>query len=320
MKDAPIGNFDGDGLGREPNNLAAVGSLTGYRTLRWGRHLDLIITDQHSYRSEDPSGRSEASVFSSDDFPNLVPEEAVEILDAGRTYGGGHAPGAIRYGETEVANFRKDGMPQSILGAQQRKWFLDNLRASRATWKVWGNSNGTLDTRVDPQNLPAGLTKPWPGAGYATFGFGDYSSAYVERAAIYDVVRDSGITGFVTVSGDRHSFWAGLAARALPPEAFEPVGAAFITGSLSAPGLVEALEHNLPKDHPLRALYLTDVPGEERPRPAVNMLLRHGALLSRVSVQPRPRARAPRFESRAGAAPLVPRLGRSWLCGAARVG
>jgi alkaline phosphatase D len=88
-------------------------------------------------------------------------------------------------------------------------------------------------------------------------------------------VRDSGITGFVTVSGSPQLL-AGLAARSLPPQAFEPVGAAFITGSVSAPGLVEALEHNLPKDHPLRALYLTDVPGEERPRPAVNMLLRHG--------------------------------------------
>ena len=89
VKDAPIGNFDGDGLGQEPNNLAAIGSLTGYRSLRWGRHLDLIITDQHSYRSEDPSGRPEASAFSSNDFPELVPQEAIEILDAGRTYAGG---------------------------------------------------------------------------------------------------------------------------------------------------------------------------------------------------------------------------------------
>ena len=31
-----------------------------------------------------------------------------------------------------------------------------------ATWKVWGNSLGTLDWRADPQNLPAGLTEPWP--------------------------------------------------------------------------------------------------------------------------------------------------------------
>jgi alkaline phosphatase D len=78
----------------------------------------------------------------------------------------------------------------------------------------------------------------------------------------------------VTVSGDRHSFWAGLAAKDLPPAAFEPVGVAFITGSVSAPGLVEAYEHRFPKDHPLRALYSAEVAG--RTRPTVNLLLRHG--------------------------------------------
>ena len=43
-----------NGLGLEPNNLAAIRSLIGYRALRYGKHLDLIITDQHSYRSPDP--------------------------------------------------------------------------------------------------------------------------------------------------------------------------------------------------------------------------------------------------------------------------
>jgi alkaline phosphatase D len=78
--------------------------------------------------------------------------------------------------------------------------------------------------RADPQNLPGHLTKPWLGAAYAGFGGGDHSSAYVERGEIYDFVRDHGITGFATVAGDRHSFWAGLAAKALPPKPFEPVG------------------------------------------------------------------------------------------------
>jgi alkaline phosphatase D len=78
------------------------------------------------------------------------------------------------------------------------------------------------------------------------------------------------------VAGDRHSFWAGLAAASLPPQPFEPVGVAFITGSISAPGLVEAYEHSLPKTHPLRALYLADLPGETHPQPAINMLMRRG--------------------------------------------
>jgi alkaline phosphatase D len=174
-----------------------------------------------------------------------------------------------------VPNFRKEEPAQTLLGPAQKAWFLDRLRTSKATWKVWGCSLGTLDWRADPQNLPAGLTKPWPGAGYAAFGGGgDWGSAYTERAEIYDAVREAGLTGFVTVSGDRHSFWAGLSSKALPPAKFEPVGVAFITGSVSAPGLVEAYEHRFPKDHPLRALYMPEVNG--RLQPAINLLLRHG--------------------------------------------
>src|SRR5581483_4745278 len=256
VTDAPITSFDEDGFGQEPNNIAAVQSLTGYRAMRWGRNVELIITDQHSYRSHEPTSRPEAHALSSPDFPELIPQEAVEILDAGREYASGHAPSSIRLGQTEVPNFRREEPVQTILGRTQKAWFLERLRSSQATWKVWGNTEGTLDFRADPQNLPPGLTRPWPGQGYAGFGGGDYGSAYRERAEIYDFIREHGITGFATVAGDRHSFWAGLAAKELPPREFEPVGIAFVTGSISAPGIVEALEHKLAKDHPLRALYL----------------------------------------------------------------
>jgi len=57
VTDAPVTKFDDHGLGQEPNNLAAIGSLKGYRSLRWGQNVELIITDQRSYRSEDPTDR-----------------------------------------------------------------------------------------------------------------------------------------------------------------------------------------------------------------------------------------------------------------------
>lgn len=275
VADTAITRFDAHGLGQESNNLTALASLTGYRAMRWGRHVELIITDQRSYRSEDPAGRPEAREFSSNDFPELFPQEALEILDAGSAYAGGKPPEAIRFGERQIPNFRKQEPPQTLLGAEQKEWFLNRLKTSTATWKVWGNTMGTLDFRADPQNLPAGLTT-WPGAGYAGSNSADHSTAYLERAEIYSFVRGEGITGFATVAGDRHSFWAGLAAGALPPKPFEPVGIAFIVGSISAPGLVEALEYKLPKDHPLRALYLVQRPEAARPQPAINMLLRHG--------------------------------------------
>ena len=274
--DTPITAFDGHGLGQEPNNLAAIGSLRGYRALRWGRHVELIVTDQRSYRSEEPADRPEAKPLASDDFPQFIPQHALEILDAGRSYNGGRPPDSIRFGSTEIPNFCKERPPQTILGAEQKAWFLGRLGSSPATWKIWGNTTATLDMRADLQNLPEGTAKPWPVPGYAAFAGADHSTAYVERGEIYDFVQQRGITGFATVAGDRHSFWAGLAAKSLPPKPFVPVGVAFVTGSISAPGVIEALEHTLPKDHPLRALYLGQGPGDHRPQPTMNMLLRHG--------------------------------------------
>ncbi len=274
--DTPVLAFDRHGLGEERNNLLAINSLKGYRALRWGRNVELIVTDQRSYRSEDPLGRSEADAFNSSDFPEFVPEEAIEILDAGRTYNGGQPPATIRYGAREIPNFQKEAPPQAILGFEQKQWFLERLKSSNATWKVWGNTTATLEMRADPQNLPPNLTRPWPVAAYAGFANGDHSNAYVERAEIYDFVRDHGITGFATIAGDRHSFWAGLAAKALPPRPFEPVGIAFVTSSISAPGEIEAIEHVFPKEHPLRPLFLGQASTDNTPQPTLNLMLRHG--------------------------------------------
>jgi alkaline phosphatase D len=280
VADAPVTRFDEHGLGQEPNNLAAIGSLRGYRSFRWGRHVEIIITDQRSYRSEEPTSRPESRLLSSGDFPGLVPEEVLEILDAGNAFNGGHPPKFIRCAGADVPNFRESAPPTTILGAEQKAWFMERLRGSKATWKIWGDTVATLDMRADPQNLPSASSMPWPGEGYAGFdasyGAGDHSTACVERGEIYDFVRDNGITGFTTVSGDRHSFWAGLAAKALPPKPFEPVGIAFIVGSISAPGMIEALEHSLPLEHPFRQLFLGQAPTDHSLQPTLNLLLHHG--------------------------------------------
>jgi len=206
-----------------------------------------------------------------------MPEDAAQILDGGRTFNHGNPPAEITFNETRVPNPRKDAPPQTILGSKQKAWFKDRLRKSRATWKIWGNSEGAPDSRSDPQNLPAGLTKEsWPKTTYAAMSGGDYGTAYRERAEIYDLVRDEKITGFAIVSGDRHSFWAGYATSELPPGKFDPVGLSFVGASLSSAGTMEALEHGFKKDPPLRPLFLADRPGAARPDWTHNMLLKHG--------------------------------------------
>src|SRR5215471_7259007 len=261
VMDAPITVFDEHGLGQETNNLAAINSLKGYRSLRWGRNVELISTDERSYRSEDPGTKFDDAAFFNKDYSQFVPEEVLEILDGGRDYNGGKPPETIRFGDKQVPNLRKADPAQTILGAEQKAWFLERLRNSKATWKIWGSTTATLDARADPQNLPAGMVaSPWPGAGYASFGGGDVSCAYQERGEIYDFIRQHEITGFATVAGDAHSFWAGLSAKSLPPKPFDPVGVAFVTGSISAPGTVEAMEHSQHKEDPLQVLFLAQGP------------------------------------------------------------
>ncbi|MBS0388972.1 MAG: alkaline phosphatase D family protein, partial [Proteobacteria bacterium] len=274
VSNVPIASLDADGFGDEINNRIAVGSMTGYRALRFGPHVELILSDFHSYTMEVPIGRPGADALFDDAFAGLIPQEALEILDAGSAYNSGNPPAEIAFGSQKVPNFRKSEPPFTMLGHVQKAWLKQQLTSSKATWKIWGATNGTLDARTDPQNLPPGVTKPWPGAGFATYGVVDFSVALRERAEIYDTVRDAGVEGFVVVSGDRHSFWAGYAAGALPPARFEPVGISFITGSLSAIGEAEALEHGM-KDHPLRPLFVVNRDGAA-PEATENLLFRHG--------------------------------------------
>ncbi|HVD61899.1 MAG TPA: alkaline phosphatase D family protein, partial [Gemmatimonadaceae bacterium] len=269
-------SFDDNGLSTEPNNLIAINSLKGYRTLRYGKNLDVIITDQHSYRSPDPFSDPSLGKLGGDEFIGMFPESGMRLLDGGRAFNGGNPPAEIGFNDAHVPNPQRNAPPQTILGVEQRAWLKNKLKSSSATWKIWANSQGTLDHRVDPQNLPAGLTKEsWPANQYASAGGGDYGTAYMERADIYNTVRDAKVTGFAIVSGDRHSFWAGYASAELPPGKFEPVGLSFIGGSLVSPNTMEAYEHNLPKNIPLRPLFLADREGA-KPEWTFNMLLKHG--------------------------------------------
>ena len=277
VKDVPITEFDSNGLGVEPNNLTAINSLRAYRSLQYGRHLDLIITDQYSFRSASPFNDPSLATLGGDEFIGMSPESLMQVLDGGRAFNGGNPPAEIRFNDAHIPNPQRNAPPQTLLGAEQKAWFKERLKSSTATWKIWGNSQGTLDSRADPQNLPEGLTREsWPKNAYASMGPPDYGLAFTERAEIYRLIRDAKVTGFAIVSGDRHTFWAGYAAAELPPGKFEPVGLSFIGASLVSPGTMEAMENaKFLKDAPLRPLFLADKEGA-KPEWTYNLLVRHG--------------------------------------------
>ncbi|HTU64983.1 MAG TPA: alkaline phosphatase D family protein [Steroidobacteraceae bacterium] len=266
VTNAPITAFDAAGFAREPNNIAAVDSLRIQRSFRYGRNTELILTDNRSYKTADV----DLGDFSPDEFPQFSDEDAARILDDGRAYAGGKPPATVHFAGKDLPNPQKDAAPQSYLGIEQRAWLIDKLRASKAPWKVWGHSFGTLAWRSDLQNLPTGLGPSWPGKGYGLINGGFYA----EHAEIFGAVRKHGITGLAIVAGDKHSFWAGLACADLPPRDYDPVAVEFVTGSISALGMAEASPYAIKPDHPLRALYLVGT--KESFVPSINFTILHG--------------------------------------------
>ena len=147
---------------------------------------------------------------------------------------------------------------------------INELTTSPAPWKIWGHSFGTLNWRTDLQNMPKHPKLKWPGKGYGLANGGYYA----DHTEIFDAVRAAGVTGLAIVAGDKHSFWAGLATKDLPPRAYDPVGVEFITGSISALGLVEVAPFRFKEDNPVRPLYLAGT--GDKTLPAMNFLILHG--------------------------------------------
>lgn len=268
--DTPMEEFNEDGLSEEPNNLLAINSLKIQRVLRWGKNVDLLLTDNWSFRSPDLSSDD----FEVPEYPRVSPEVPFEIMNYGRHYNGGNPPDTIRFNGKDFPNPTKDVHAQTFLGKEQRRWFLEQLGTSTARWKIWGHTFGTMELRSDYQNLPGELGSKWPkDAGYAVMD----NRFLRDKDVIFDFIRDQKITGFCVVGGDRHGFYAGLSSKALPPKKYEPLGVEFITGSISQQTLFEVMEVTMSKDHPKRVLHLIDQ-ADGKVIPSMNVTPLHGVL------------------------------------------
>ena len=162
VKNVAIEKFDDNGLGDEPNNLTAINSLIAYRALRYGRHLDLIITDQHSYRSADPFGDPDArQAWRRASSTACSPRRRCRSSTAGAPINGGNPPAEIALrGRASIANPQKDAPPQTILGAEQKAWFKDQLAPLDGDLEDLGQFAGRARlARRSRKTCRAGLTR-----------------------------------------------------------------------------------------------------------------------------------------------------------------
>jgi alkaline phosphatase D len=278
VADAPAGDFDDHYLSREANNLAAIRSLTLYRSLGWGKLADLFLLDERSYRG--PRG-VDASLLEGSLAPYpLAPvrPETVAILNAGRTARGGRPPATVVHQGREIPNARRAAPVGSMLGAEQKAWFKASLEASGATWKIVCNSVPMMrfgfDVSFRPGEPDDGLlwTDSWDG----------YP---VERNELMAFIAKTGLGSVVSLSGDRHAQIAGLVCDdydAPAPRAIIPEFACAST-SASCRTIVHGLEVQHEED--LRPLFLSirKAPdGTAQFIPTLNAWLLFGAEAARV--------------------------------------
>lgn len=271
LENQPAHNFKTPELNgtHDTQNTAAVNSLCIYRQLRWGKHVDLLLTDSRSYRTPDclPSG------FAAELGQPLTPVELVDIADSGAAFNGGNPPALLPFGDGTTANLAKDRPPGTILGEEQRSWFLSALSTSDATWKVWGNALPMLPLRLDMSELPF--------TGYldSVFNLDSWAGYPYEVDYLLSQVEKSNITGLVSLSGDHHMHAAGTIQHSTTNLSAKPVGVDFSVAGISSAPLFEELvaitEGDSPEFEPL-VLNRTD----DGIEPLWNMTLLQGVLSS----------------------------------------
>jgi alkaline phosphatase D len=206
--------------------------MTIYRSFRFGAHLELMMTDQRSYRSD--HAIPESPDFGAPllfDERNALPMEFVNVFDAGRTANGGSPP-AIVLGKD---NPRTMAPPGSMLGAEQKAWMKASLAGSNATWKLWGNPVPMMRVKI----------KPGPVAALAVDRVlnGDGWDGYPgERNEMLTYLRTQDIKNVLVITGDWHAHFAATLMDNYDAASPMPVGVEFIAAGITSNSLFSFFE------------------------------------------------------------------------------
>ncbi len=234
VQDVPFGAVDDLNRSTEPNNLAAIHSINITRRLQWGRHLDLILADSRSYRSEHPVPGLIGQKLSF--HPRaLLPRGLVEEMDAGRTAHGGHPRETVEARGMSFPNARRTTPVGTMYGADQKAWVKSQLKASTATWKVCVNSVPqtplSFDFRFEGRSIAPDevvMTDSWEG----------YPG---ERREMLEFVRDSRIANYISLSGDHHMHFCGLLSPDRDDGGAGAVGVEFVCAGISSASFGDVL-------------------------------------------------------------------------------
>jgi alkaline phosphatase D len=279
VSDAPFTTANDDNFVDEANNSAAVGAITIYRSLRFGRHAELILTDERSYRSDHaiPEEIFRAS-FEYLDPRNVLPTVDLDVMDAGRTANGGNPPASI--GVSSLPNPRIASPPGTMLGKEQKQWWKDSMRLSTATWKLWGNQVPFMSFSIKKGPV-AGLIVDRTMNGDAWDGYA------VERAELTAYLKAQAVKNVVLLTGDIHAHLCGLVQDDFRSPTPTTVAVELCAAGVSSNSMFSFYEFasrraGIPADVRSIVTYDASAGGGPTFRENVNLLLLHGAAAART--------------------------------------
>ncbi len=248
----------------QPNsdNEKAIHSLMIHRRLRFGTLIDLLLTDNRSFRSDHAVPEEVASSSPVFLHPRAaMPLALLNTMDAGESANGGNPPAFLGIGAMLLRNPRRHSPPGSILGAQQKLWWKMQMQHSTTRWRLWGNSVPLLRLKLD---LPV-LSSILPEVVVSSDAWDGYAS---ERRELMRFLRDNGIANVVSLSGDVHAHFAGVVKDDYDSERGEVVAVEVVTAAISSLSMYSGVEQLSRRERPsaleaaVRSLIVIEEPGQ----------------------------------------------------------
>lgn len=185
-----------------------------YRSIQFGNLMELIMTDERLYRSGPPCGDSTTDKFLAQGCPAMN--------DPGR----------------------------SMMGAglnDQRDWFLNKIKSSNCTWKIWAN-----EVQFTPLKLLSRYVAldTWDGFPW-------------ERNYITTELKKAGVKNLITITGDLHTFEAGYIKSDYQNDSdAEAVGVELMVGSVSSANIKDTFEQVISSKQPESISQSSPIPDE----------------------------------------------------------
>ncbi|WP_244816558.1 alkaline phosphatase [Caballeronia sp. Lep1P3] len=189
-----------------------------YRDFHFGSLLHLVMTDERLYR--DDHVVSEAAIAQSLGHDPVNGNDLV-----GSRY---FVPQQV-LSQFEAQDTQRLGRMPSILGPTQTQWWKDTLKASAATWKVWGNEVMMNRMWLDLRSIaPAPDNVVFVLDGDAWDGYPSH------KADLTSFLKAQGIANLIAITGDLHAFQAGIVRDVPDPATGTPVMVDLMSAGVSS--------------------------------------------------------------------------------------